>query len=136
MVSLAFKKKRKEKKRNTTFPLKQFSSKWSHNLMRKRNTFNAQFWSCRESWEIERDEERIMEREWRKSCFVVFFSELWIASLTRVLHLFKKWRKHEGIEWEVSLSLENKLDFSNTLDIVIHKQHYRTIKAYFKYTRF
>ena len=34
----------------------------------------------------------------------IFFG-VWIASLTRVLHLFKKWRKHEGIEWEVSLSL-------------------------------
>ena len=45
----------------------------SHNLMRKRNTFDAQFWSSRESWEIERDEERIMEREWKKSCFVGFF---------------------------------------------------------------
>ena len=88
-----------------------------------------------------RDRERRRENNGERMkenllCGFFFFLDIWIASLTRVLRLFKKWRKQEGIEWEVSLSLENKLDFSNTLDIVIHKQHYRTIKAYFKYTRF
>ena len=86
-----------------------------------------------------RDRERRRENNgerMKEKLLCGFFFYLWIASLTHVLRLFKKWRKQEGIEWEVSLSLENKLDFSNTLDIVIHKQHYRTIKAYFKYTRF
>ena len=41
----------------------------------------------------------------RVSCFVGSFLAFGFASLTRVLHLFKKWRKHEGIEREVSLSL-------------------------------
>ena len=33
----------------------------------------------------------------------IFFG-VWIASLTHVLHQFKKWRKQSGIECEVSLS--------------------------------
>ena len=48
----------------------------------------------------------VLERgRWRESKLLCGFSfSLWIASLTRVLHPFKKWRKQEGIEREVSLS--------------------------------